>query len=424
MARLSILALLCLGLLAHAYGYIGIEDDIGGPLDGDLLHALENLFGHDGDMAKEADSSDEGGISSSEEEEMRQRALGPIAKLLSGQGDGPLADKPFARLMFLRRLLGGASGAGPLSGLQRPTGSLVRNMFLFRLLGKRMGERFLKEVRETKESHRVYTFAASLFCDCALEYIDDHNEIRGFSLDVVNAVCKHAGKNCAVMYDTRSNCYSHVHGEHSRAGDGLMNHYYDACMTWIRSHERERSVAFTEAFAHVEHNAHFFVKKGNPDGFDMNNIGDKHIGFLNGWVSNEYCLAHVAEGHEEDLEEFGHEDTEEHTFKGAHLHPDQAHYYETREELFTNVESGELAAAFLIDPSPAEADAHGFEKLGEDVACGLGGTLHMMTRKDSNVPEWFSEHLHMMKESGEYYGLCTKSQHEHAAKGDFDCVRK
>ncbi|XP_077977387.1 uncharacterized protein LOC144432949 [Glandiceps talaboti] len=389
MLRLPIIALLCLGFAATGFAYIGIEDELGDQ-EGDF-YAMVGLGGEDGDGDEDAEH-------------------GPLAKLLMGEGSGPLSDKPLLRMMLLRKLMGGGGeGFGPLSGLQRPTGSLARAMVLFRLLGKRMGERFLAEAKARKESHRVYTFAAALGCDCAFEYLDDDNHMKGFSLDIVEAVCKHAGKHCTVMYDTGSNCYTHVHGEHSRAGDGLMNHWYDGCLTWVRSSERMHSVAFSDGYGIAKTKAHFYTKHGNPHGFDPHNIGGDDIGFLDGWLSDEHCLAYPhPESH----------------YEGVHLDPKHTHYYKTRKELFEAVESEVLDAAFLLDLSAKEADAHGFEHLGgEGLVCGLdNGSLHVMTRKDSNVSHWFDEALHAMKESGEYYGLCAKGQHEHGHVSELHCL--
>jgi len=401
MLRLPIIALLCLGLTATAYGYIGIEDELDLDLD-------EGMFFAQGMGDEEAELEAELAL----EEEDGDSELGPIAKLLTGQGDGPLSDKPLLRMMALRRLMGGTgAGYGPLSGLQRPTGSLVRAMVLFRLMGKRMGEKFLAEAKARKDSHKVYTFAVALACDCAFEYLDDDNNMQGFSIDLMKAVCKHAGKNCVGMYDTGSNCYTHVYGEHSRAGDGLMNHWYDGCLTWVRTSERMHSVAFTDAYGVAETKAHFYTKSGNPEGFDPAKVKENgyQIGFLDGWLSDEHCLAQP------------HPDS---TLEGIHVEPKNTHYYKTRKELFEAVENKEIDAAFMLDLGADEAKKHGFDTLGGDgLICGLdNGSLHVMTRKDSHVPEWFNKSLKEMKESGEYYGLCAKGHVQHGAQGKFQCI--
>ncbi|XP_002732193.1 uncharacterized protein LOC100367560 [Saccoglossus kowalevskii] len=396
--------LVAVGLMAYAAAYTELTDELDELYPGGLPDDMAFAQGFAGIFEESADDASEEG------EEAKK---GPLAELfggiLGGDGKGPFAEASLLRLMMLRRILGGQQsqqGFGPLSGLNRPSGSFARQLIMLRLMGKKFGTKLVDETFKRKEQERVYSFAASLGCDdCVHEYTDDENNMKGFSLDVVKAVCEEAGKKCITMYDAHSNCYTHVQGEHSRAGVGLMNKYYDGCLTWLRTAERLHSVKFTEPYAQAKTTSHLYVKKGGE--FPASEAVGKKIGFLDGWVSDENCLLQMKP---EDVE------------LPDRMRPENAVYLKNRKELFEQLESDKLDAVFLLDISAAEALKRGFVQMGEGTVCGMGGTIHIMSRKDSTMPQWFDSTLKSMKESGKYYALCAKARQEHAARGEVECT--
>ncbi|XP_070543890.1 uncharacterized protein [Ptychodera flava] len=62
----------------------------------------------------------------------------------------------------------------------------------------------------------------------------------------------------------------------------------------------------------------------------------------------------------------------------------------------------------------------GVEPIGDVIRCSDG--VHLAVRKDSHVLNWFNAALRRMKESGKYAEVCRRSNIEHGAKGDIDCV--
>ncbi|XP_070550108.1 uncharacterized protein [Ptychodera flava] len=254
---------------------------------------------------------------------MMMRNLFGGGALGGGLGDGPLSERPVLRMMLMKRLLGGdADGLGGVGPLGRALGSdhapppmvramlmkrlmtgqgpfqqaggesPMRNLMMFRIMAQKLGEKIIEKAVDLKEEHRVWTFQTTLSCDCALEYIDEHGKMQGFALDLVHEVCKEAGRKCVITYDDSSHCYTHHHGEHSRAGVGLLGKNYDVCLNWMETEERGHSVGFTRSYWKEGAESHFYVKEGNPHNFDPKNLTETRIGFVDGWAADVYCLKH------------------------------------------------------------------------------------------------------------------------------------
>ena len=56
---------------------------------------------------------------------------------------------------------------------------------------------------------------------------------------------------------------------------------------WVQSYVRARTFQFTDPFT-LDEKAVFFVKSGNS--FNWRDITGKTIGFLDGWVFDEFCI--------------------------------------------------------------------------------------------------------------------------------------
>ncbi|XP_077977916.1 ABC transporter arginine-binding protein 1-like [Glandiceps talaboti] len=314
---------------------------------------------------------------------------------------------PMMRAMMMRRMSAGQASpfAPAMAGQQQPN-QLLRSLVLFRILGEKMGKKIIDELENRITDNRVYTFASSLSCNCALEYVNDDGEMAGFNFDLVKAVCKQAGKKCETVYDASSNCYTHHSGEHSRGGIGLLAKHYDGCMSWMLTSEREHSVAFTHPYWDEGNDAHFYVKAGNPKGFDPTNIQTSHIGFVDGWASDKHCLK-------------GHRD---HIIGTEHLDdPNVTEYVDAREDLFNELKDEKIDAVFMLTSLAGQTNSLGFEAIGDALKCGSGHS-HVMVRKDSHVPDWFDPALDNLKTSGKYYQVCRHAKEVHGHKGDIHCM--
>ncbi|XP_022096000.1 uncharacterized protein LOC110982119 isoform X2 [Acanthaster planci] len=77
---------------------------------------------------------------------------------------------------------------------------------------------------------KIWVFAIGHDNRFNLEYIDElSGTVRGFHVDLVEAVCNVANKNCRLMWDVYENCYNSQAGKRPRPGVGLVSRWYDGC---------------------------------------------------------------------------------------------------------------------------------------------------------------------------------------------------
>ncbi|XP_002732455.1 putative histidine-binding protein [Saccoglossus kowalevskii] len=341
-----------------------------------------------------------------------------------GPLEGALEDKPILRALLMKQIIGNVGGGtgAPLPILralmngQTPPpivramiakrvmentgedGPLLLKLLVFRKVAGELGMQIIEGLRARKQSDRVYTFALTPLCDCALEYIDDEGAMKGFSIDLINAVCEEAGRNCETQYDHNSNCFAHD-DNHFLLGEGLISKQYDVCMSWFKTKDRTHVAAFTEPYWKTDNIYNLYVPSDNPNEFDENNIAGKKIGFMDGWTGGHTCLEDVA---------------------GADTMTQE--YIIQMKDLFNKLRNGELDAAFVLDGFAKNYLKNGFQKIGKGIKCAEPGITHAIARKDNDVTDWFSETLREMKTNGKYYGLCNKAKRDHGSKGPINCV--
>ncbi|XP_023933610.1 uncharacterized protein LOC112042739, partial [Lingula anatina] len=76
----------------------------------------------------------------------------------------------------------------------------------------------------------------------------------------------------------------------SHGGQGLMGRWYDACTGWFPTIGRIQVFSFSSPFLKPP-TSYFFTKTGNAASFPSRNVANKKIGFIDGWASDEKCLA-------------------------------------------------------------------------------------------------------------------------------------
>ncbi|XP_072016261.1 uncharacterized protein [Amphiura filiformis] len=139
------------------------------------------------------------------------------------------------------------------------------------------------------QDDKVWLFHVGLWGNTE-QYINAEGVAAGFDIDVLNAVCRIAGKNCKTVYDITTNCVYSVDKEDPRGGVGMMAGWYEGCIGWRNTTERRRYFDFSDDY--VQPTMEVFVTlPGNPGGFDYHDLTAKKIGFINGFSSNEQCVA-------------------------------------------------------------------------------------------------------------------------------------
>ncbi|XP_072047794.1 uncharacterized protein [Amphiura filiformis] len=228
----------------------------------------------------------------------------------------------------------------------------------------------------------------------SLEYIDElSGQIEGFDVDIVNAVCRIAGKNCRFSADVYTRCWDSQVGEAQRGGVGLYSGFYDACTGWFHTYLRDRTFQFSDPFSTIEgEKVGFFVKPGNPRNFTYQDISGKKIGFLDGYSSDESCVAR------QDIQ-------------GVPIPPENVIHYLDREQLVAGIQNEEVDAGF--DPVVYLKDSDMVEVIpGFTAQCAIAGQS-MMMRKDNTMWEWWNPAFAKLRASTEYKRICRDLLEQH-----------
>ncbi|XP_072036128.1 uncharacterized protein [Amphiura filiformis] len=223
-------------------------------------------------------------------------------------------------------------------------------------------------------------------------------KLEGFTPDIINAVCRIANKNCKIVADPWSNCWSEVVGETSRGGHGLMAGWYDACSGYRSNIERRRTFAFSDQYTTSPHQA-FATLPGNPRNFDWQNITGKTIAFYPG-IGDEDCLAE-AKGIVGAVVPIENIRRASGPAQGLEWLKD-----ETIDAIF--------ADATWLKGKP------GLEMVTDHLqACPVGGNS-LMTRYDSKLIDWWNPAQAKLIASKEYHEICNDIKVTHGHQPGFD----
>ncbi|XP_019636212.1 PREDICTED: uncharacterized protein LOC109478836 [Branchiostoma belcheri] len=240
----------------------------------------------------------------------------------------------------------------------------------------------------------------------AHEYIDVEGNLAGYHHDLIREVCAAAGLNCRTVWDSYPNCWDSQAGQHGKGGQGLMNGWYDACTGWSRTRLRDGTFSFSKAFLPT-HPPAFYVRRGNPGNFNVNDVSGKKIVFMDGWVDDEKCLARQS------------------SITGSVLPADKIlHVTETdafQEKISTGeVDAGWAAGTFI---SQGYVDESVIQILSptSPQTCMLDGSA-MMTRKDNNFTVYWNQGFDKLVESGRFTRLCSEASQRHGRVGTVSCL--
>ncbi|XP_072023503.1 uncharacterized protein [Amphiura filiformis] len=226
--------------------------------------------------------------------------------------------------------------------------------------------------------------------DGNLEYIDNvSGTIKGYNIDVVNAVCRRANKNCQIVLDSYSRCWSGGYG-----GEGLMSRWYHACTGWRISRDRQLTFKFTDPFQQKLATV-FVVKPGDDKNFNWRDLTGKKIGFWEGWFSDPNCLNRRPD------------------IQGLPLHENQMVMYQTSAALEMALGLGEIDAAFV--GTDVDLVARNAIISDEIMTCSVEGA-GMMMRKDTYLENWWNPAWRVLLASDEYQQICDDIERVHGHK--------
>ncbi|XP_072019522.1 uncharacterized protein [Amphiura filiformis] len=227
-------------------------------------------------------------------------------------------------------------------------------------------------------------------------YIDQlSGQVKGFRVDLVNAVCRLANKDCRLVYDVWQHCWESEKGQVPRGGTGLMSGWYDACAGWIKAHSRARTFKFSKSWSKTR-KFNFAIKTGNPRGFNPTDVTDMKFGFVDGFVNDEFCLARQT------------------SIEGSTLSVSQMQHYDTYPDLLNAVLSGEVDACIAYDGTNLPPGLTTLEDPVLDCSMDSSGA-GLMSRMDNPISEWFDPALERLIQTSEYWKICqdVKDQHGH-----------
>ncbi|KAJ8030916.1 hypothetical protein HOLleu_27463 [Holothuria leucospilota] len=141
---------------------------------------------------------------------------------------------------------------------------------------------FVGVARNSSNEYYITTSGSSSSGD------EETQTVKGYNVDVVNAVCQLAGKNCVLVWDVYENCWTSVPGQRSRGGVGLMARWYDACVGWTNTYDRARTLSFSDDFEKPVDLA-LWVKPGGTIP-NWPSLANAKLGFLDGWLTDQHCL--------------------------------------------------------------------------------------------------------------------------------------
>ncbi|XP_041463029.1 arginine-binding periplasmic protein-like [Lytechinus variegatus] len=243
---------------------------------------------------------------------------------------------------------------------------------------------------------RVWTFAIGHY-GINREYLDESSgTIKGYNVDIINAVCNIANKNCQLIYDDYERCWSSTAGNRPRGGEGLLGRWYDACTGWGINYDRSRTFAFTKSYSKTP-GVGIYVANATTN-FDWTNLSGRTIGFMNGFSSDEHCLARYAD----DL------------IQGSKLSAsaNQIIYYQTLEELVAAVINRDVDAAFCYG-EPLLSQLKLVTPSSFPNRCALGG-FGMMTRKDNTAfVTWWNDAFDKLVNTHQYRMICQDLKEAH-----------
>ncbi|XP_078571935.1 uncharacterized protein LOC144859291 [Branchiostoma floridae x Branchiostoma japonicum] len=240
----------------------------------------------------------------------------------------------------------------------------------------------------------------------AHEYIDVQGNLAGYHHDLIREVCEAAGINCRTVWDSYPNCWDSQAGQHGRGGQGLMNGWYDACTGWSRTRLRDGTFSFSKAFLPT-HTSAFYVRRGNPGNFNVDDISGKKIVFLDGWVDDEKCLAR------------------QRSITGSVLPVDKIVHVADTDKFMEQISTGQVDAGWAANTLISQGYYNGtiLQVLAptSPEQCMLDGSA-MMSRKDNNFTIYWNQGFDKLVESGRFTRLCSEAAQRYGRVGTVACL--
>ncbi|XP_072019531.1 L-arginine-binding protein-like [Amphiura filiformis] len=242
-----------------------------------------------------------------------------------------------------------------------------------------------KEEQLITDEERIWNIAIGHYTSSLVYIHGPSGQLKGFHVDMINAVCRLANKNCRLVYDISQRCWDSEKGQLPRGGVGLMSGWYDACAGWIKSHTRARTFEFSKSWTKPV-NYYLIIKTGNPKGFDRNDVTNKTLGFVDGFINDEFCLARQT------------------SIMGSTLSTSQITHYQLPDDLFQGILAGEVDAGLAVCHNLPD----GLTCLDDvTIDCSMDRSgAGLMLRMDNELTYWWDPALERLMQTSEYRQIC------------------
>ncbi|XP_070570563.1 uncharacterized protein [Ptychodera flava] len=284
---------------------------------------------------------------------------------------------------------------------------LTQTLYNLHVLFEEMAKVIGSGIEETIDK-RVYTFVSEHSCNCSFFYVDEEGIPTGLAVDVLEAVCKEAGKICKLQVLGLIHCITDVKGQPLRAAPGLLARQFDACIGFAYNSGLKHIVSVSDSFVQYHGESQFFVRTGNPGKFDPSDVTGRKVVFFRTWDSNYRCLL-------------------EHGVNGVNTEfLDNAVYLDRADDLLFYMDKYKVDAVFGLE-MPLEngewaligGTPDGLEPIGDVMHCAEG--VGVVSRKDSPVTQWFNEALRTLKKNGKFAAICRDAKTKHRKMDVIEC---
>lgn len=241
----------------------------------------------------------------------------------------------------------------------------------------------------------IWTFAAGHDFH-GFEYKDPMTgQLRGFTVDLITAVCQEANKNCEIIRDLYANCWDTVEGGPPRGGVGLLSGWYDACSAWAQTRERLNTFKFGKPYVErLAKKITIYTADAESD-FDWRDLTNRTVAFLHGFAASESCLSLYDE-----ITGF---DTS------------NARHYPSIEAFIRGVQQKEVDCGFAALGPLLQEELHHHTTDELDYKCTVAAPSIMM-RKDSKLDLWWNEAFDRIRANGRYAEVCRDLYDVHGFK--------
>merc|ERR1712150_141285 len=248
---------------------------------------------------------------------------------------------------------------------------------------------------DVEEDTRVYRFHINEESYGAYQYHAEDGQAAGFSIDLMNAICERAGKECYTIMDKAKHCW-YYENEHEYPGMGLLAGWYAGCLGMFATVERENSFTFSKAFTQNTKVALYYQPgAGLMDPEHDHELANHTIGFVEGWTTDPVCLDHQAD------------------FHGNHMGEYTPVIYKAYRAMVKAVLNKEVDA--VLAPRALDLDKKGLAHTEPCFECSTQGAS-LMARYGDDVLEWWDKAFEEMKDEGEYRRLCMSAERKHGGK--------